>query len=81
MTNSNFSPAQNMETFFNKLHDDLPTIFDRGTAVKIMGGILSSKTLANADSGGTGPKVKLKIGKKVVYEREAFIEWLKSKVR
>lgn len=71
----------NFDAFFEHINDNLPMIFDRETAAKTLGGILGKKTLANADAAGNGPAVKLKIGKKIVYERASFIEWLKSRVR
>lgn len=62
------------------IEKQLPPVFDRKTASRLLGGILSPKTLSNADATGTGPTVKIKIGKKIAYEREAFIEWLKNRI-
>lgn len=68
-------------TILEVIEKQLPPVFDRHTASKILGGILTPKTLSNADTSGTGPSVKVKIGKKIAYERDSFIEWLKNKVR
>lgn len=70
-----------LDTFFSHLSEQLPPVFDRKTISNKLGSILSVKTLSNADSNGTGPKIKIKLGKRVVYERDDFIEWLKTKVR
>jgi hypothetical protein len=42
---------------------------------KLMPGVISSKTLANLHSLGVGP-ASFKMGRKVFYERDAFVEWL-----
>lgn len=70
-----------METFFTAIEQQLPMVFDRATASKCTEGILSPKILSNADAAGTGPTVKMKVGKKIVYERTAFINWLKTKIK
>lgn len=45
------------------------------------GGILNVRTLANADSAGTGPKNKIRIGRKVAYPKDSLVEWMKAKVQ
>lgn len=72
---------QNVEAFLGILEKNLPMMFDRDMATKTLGGLLAKRTLANADAAGTGPAVRLKIGKKVMYEKTAFMEWLKSRIR
>ena len=47
---------------------------------RFSGGILNARTLANEDSLGTGPKNRIKIGKKVAYPVESLIEWMQAKV-
>lgn len=42
--------------------------------------VLNARTLANEDSLGTGPKVKLNFGRKVAYPVESLIEWMKIKL-
>lgn len=44
------------------------------------GGILNARSLCNADSLGTGPKGKLKMGNKVAYTVESLIEWMNSRL-
>lgn len=65
--------------FLSSLKDNLPVIFTREEAAKQLGGLLCAKTLANFDARGLGPKLKQRIGKKVVYEREDFLAWLESR--
>jgi hypothetical protein len=59
-----------------KLTAELPALFTRRTAEKALGGLLAAGTLANLDSAGTGFPVKVRLGKRVGYERETFISWL-----
>lgn len=72
---------QNIETFLGALDKSLPLVFDRDMATKTLGGLIAKRTLANADAAGTGPAVRMKIGKKVIYEKTSFMEWLKSRIR
>jgi predicted DNA-binding transcriptional regulator AlpA len=53
----------------------LPPIISRDKVEKLLGGIISSKTLANLDSLGIGPK-RMRIGRKVAYLTEDLLEWL-----
>ena len=62
------------------LRKELPPIFTRQTASKMIGGIFSAKTLSNFDAAGTGPGVKQHIGKKAVYGKEDFLTWLQEKL-
>lgn len=43
------------------------------------GGLLNARTLANADSAGTGPRGKLRIGRKVAYPVDSLVEWMKAR--
>lgn len=65
-----------MDDLFDELRNQLPPIFTRETASKMIGGIFSPKTLSNRDAAGKGPSNKVYIGKKVAYRKEAFIQWL-----
>jgi hypothetical protein len=64
--------------FFAGLEKNMPEIFSRQEASKMIGNILSSATLNNLDSKKLGPKNLKQIGKKVCYEKHSFIDWLKS---
>ena len=65
-----------MNSFTEKLRQELPAIF----GPKIIGAlkILSERTLANYRSSGIGPPF-YRIGNRVFYERDPFIDWLNKK--
>ena len=65
------------ESFFRTLERNLPGVFSREEASRQMGGILRAKTLSNLDAAGRGPS-RIRIGKKVCYERRSFLQWLKA---
>lgn len=47
---------------------------------KFSGGLLNASTLAAEDSRGTGPKGRVRVGRKVAYPVESLIEWMQSKL-
>ncbi len=63
-----------------QLKRDFPPVFGRTAVDKLLPGILTSKTLANLDSAGLGPK-SYKHGRKVFYEKNEFLDWLSHRVR
>ncbi|SCM73448.1 hypothetical protein KL86DES1_21305 [uncultured Desulfovibrio sp.] len=67
--------------FFEQLEKNLPPVFSREEAARQMGGLIRAKTLSNLDAMGEGPSVKIRIRKKVCYERRNFLQWLKQHVR
>lgn len=69
---------QSSEVIFDKLLEILPPIFTREEAAKHLGGILTAKSLNNIDFLKQGPSVRCRIGKKIAYERENFVKWLKE---
>lgn len=60
--------------------DRLPPGVSRIDAPRLLGGLVSSKALANADSGGTGPAGRFKIGRKVCYDTRLLLAWLQQKM-
>lgn len=70
--------SQNIKSsgFLQTIKNNLPPVFTRQTASKVIGGLMSAKTFSNLDAKGEGPQVKVKIGSKVGYERESFVRWL-----
>lgn len=68
------------EQLFKKLENTLPAVFSRQEAAKQLGYAISAKTLSNLDAKGLGPKQKLHIGGKVVYEKVNFLNWLKERI-
>ena len=63
-----------------RLRAELPPTFARTAVPKLTGEIISSGTLANEDSRGTGPAGVYYMGRKAVYERESFLAWLEGKL-
>jgi hypothetical protein len=55
------------------------TIVARGQVGTFTGGALSGKTVANADSQGTGPEGRFKLGRQTVYPVETFVAWLETR--
>jgi len=46
---------------------------------RFSGGLLNASTLAAEDSRGTGPKERVRLGRKVAYPVESLIEWMQSR--
>lgn len=66
------------DCFLDDLQKLLPPLFTRETASKMTGGIFTPKTLSNFDAAGNGPRRKIRVGKKIVYAKDDFIEWLRN---
>lgn len=64
---------------FQNLADRLPPVMSRTEAPRLLGGMVSSKTLANADSLGIGPDGRFKIGRKVCYQTDLLLDWLEKR--
>ena len=64
----------------NKLRADLPLCFTRAQVSSLTGGWINPKTLANLDSLKKGPP-RFRTGRVVVYEREAFLDWLEGRMQ
>lgn len=65
-------------TLFDSIEAQLPPIFTRKEAARCLGGLLCASTLRNIDHRGEGPKVKERIGNKVLYDKNSFMEWLRT---
>jgi len=65
----------------NCVKGGLPPIFPRSSVGELTGGIIHPKTLANLDSAGKGPSKRWRVGQRVFYERDSFIEWFASRVQ
>ena len=66
------------ENVLSEIRSKIPPIIARQQVPILLGGAISSKTLANLDSQGKGPK-RMRIGRKVVYKADDFLEWLAAK--
>ncbi|GFK92336.1 hypothetical protein NNJEOMEG_00160 [Fundidesulfovibrio magnetotacticus] len=69
-----------MNPIIDRLRAELPPTFARTAVPKLTGEIISAGTLANEDSRGTGPAGVFYMGRRAVYEREAFLAWLEAKL-
>ena len=63
---------------FTDLAKELPPLIARDHVEELLGGVISSKTLANYDSLGEVPK-RMRIGRKVAYLTEDLLEWLANR--
>lgn len=64
------------QEFIKTLEETLPPFIARTAVEDKLGGIVSRKSLANADARGTGPEIAYSVGRKVVYTRESLLKWL-----
>lgn len=64
------------EEFCQLLLVKLPPIIARKDVERHLGGVVSMKTLANADSSGKGPTGAYQVGRSVVYPTEALVRWI-----
>lgn len=69
------NPAHKQE-LLDVLAGELPPFIARADVERHLGGMVSGKTLSNADARGQGPEVAYAVGRKVVYSREALLLWL-----
>ena len=67
--------------FWERLELSLPPVFARTKVDRYCGGLIAAGTLANLDSQGKGPAVRVRVGKQVGYERASFVEWLKGRAQ
>jgi hypothetical protein len=69
-----------LEKRFRDLVERWPSAFVSRTDVqKFSGGALTTKSLANHDSLGTGPAERFRVGRKIVYPVVALAEWMQSR--
>lgn len=65
---------------FKDLVDRWPSsIVSRTDVQKFTGGALTSKSMANHDSMGTGPAERFRIGRKVCYTALSLAFWMQSR--
>lgn len=70
----------NVDEIINSLRHQLPMFIARAEVSTQLGGMVSAKTLANADSQLEGPEGSFRCGRKVVYPKEALLEWLRPRL-
>ncbi|CAK7007515.1 MAG: hypothetical protein DELT_00303 [Desulfovibrio sp.] len=65
---------------FSALTEVLPPLIPATELPRLLGGLYTSKTLANMRWMGKGPKA-FKLGHKVIHLREDVISWLREELR
>lgn len=65
----------------SKLRSELPPTFARTEVDQLCGGIIASRTIANLQSLGQGPGGAFRVGRKMCFERDAFLDWLARRIR
>lgn len=64
-----------MPTDLSMIAKDIPPMFGRDEVKRLFGGLIAPGHLANLDCIGEGPP-RIRIGRRVGYLREPFLEWL-----
>lgn len=68
-----------MSDIFDQMVESWPApVVARSEVARFSGGVLHPRTLANADSLGTGPK-RINFGRKVAYPTKSLAEWMRSR--
>lgn len=69
-----------MHQHFQAAQAELPSLFSIDALQDLLPGVIAPGTIRNALSAGTGPDV-LRLGRRVILEREAFLTWLSSRAK
>ena len=64
---------------FSKMFEGWPSPLVARSEISQFCGTLTPKTMANHDSQGTGPRGRVRIGRKIAYEKSALIAWIESR--
>ena len=64
------------EEFRQLLLGSLPPVIARKDVERQLGGIVTMKTMCNADTSGHGPMGAYRLGRSVVYPTAALVDWL-----
>jgi hypothetical protein len=72
--------AETATATLTAVSESWPELIARGDIAKISGGAYSSRTMANLDCLGKGPKGAFRLGKKVLYPKQALLDWLLSRL-
>ncbi len=68
--------TQDEKEYVELMLSALPPVIARKAVSSFLGGVVSGKTLRNADSAGTGPEVAYRIGRDVAYKTVSLVEWV-----
>lgn len=75
----NGNNSNDNQEFIELLSSTLPPVIARKEVGHFLGGIISRKTLANADARGEGPEGAYAVGKSIVYRTDSLLQWVKEK--
>jgi len=65
------------ESPFRRMAAKWPSsVVSRSEVPRFTGGLMTIKYIQNLDSAGLGPAGRVRVGRKIVYPVDAFIEWL-----
>ena len=64
------------QEFVRVFTEKLPPIIARRKVDSLLGGVVASKTLKNADSTGTGPDVAYVVGRNIAYRTDSLLAWI-----
>lgn len=68
-----------MSDIFDRMVESWPApVVARSEVARFSGGLLHPRTLANADSLGTGPE-RITFGRKVAYPTRSLADWMRSR--
>lgn len=70
-----------LDNIVEQLLNDAPDWLLRKKFSALIGGAYSVKSLANLDSEGKGIKPRMRVGGKIVYQKDAAISWLKQRCK
>jgi hypothetical protein len=76
---SDSSPQITEPINFKEIFQNCPNLIWRLEVPKIFGKLINGKTMANLDSLGKGPDGRIRIGRKIAYEKTKLIKWLESR--
>lgn len=68
-----------LEQTFKQMAEKWPSVMVARTEIsKFTGGLITTGYLANLDNRGLGPATRVRMGKKVVYRVDDFINWMRT---
>jgi len=71
--------SKDSKEFLELLAERLPPVVARKDVERILGGVIASQTLNNADAKGEGPEVAYRVGRSVVYRTDSLLAWIAGK--
>lgn len=69
------------DELIRELDQRLPAVFTRKFICRELGGILTSRTLANLDCRGDGPENRFLQGRVTFYKKSDFLRWFAERIK